>query len=696
MNLRITCECGAKYTITKQSHLGRKLKCGRCQRVIEIPSASIEEPIEVKEPTVLSKIRSFKLRLPGRKDAAWNVPVTIAWLILGFAVALKAPWFAFVPAWLAIVLNTTPLLISVGIFVWNLRQTILAIGHVGNALVALPLTFCQIALFALFFFQISCHWDAHAFTYDRTPGIVDWLGFTLVHTLGAADLVDTFEAYGLDLKSIDSDSWIASWSLIIFHITVDLFILRLLMDFVTRRRKLIERHVELQGWDEILKYFAAIFVLVWLGIALSFRPWRWADLALWPLDNFLRVIDVADLMQIFHIRLHRVPQFVLEGTLAFVCRLLLAIALAKWLNYLNEYFSLQFFNGFGLGLDELTKIAHEHPNSKTQERARRALKQALTKPVRRVTWFCPVQLGYSVAVALLLSFLVLVSTPFGPAATVLAKVAVGPDDDAAQRAFHSLRVLGVRASGAIDSLADALQANHQRTLDIVETLGYLGPSATLPLSQWAQVQTPDKKVVAIEALGRIGPAAVPQLLEIHDTFHLPTRQAVEEAVISIGQAGNAQFVAALTPDNSGRVYGMLEAVNPYWFYTPSSNPELKRMRRLRDMTNQLLSNRSHAHSDELLDLGGYFHDLKRALRNDATRSSFGAVCKVKLEGDGHKYIWGPDISTEILYGDTPKRDLIFALGDDLERLERYRADLGPVLDEYLIARASWDTGAVVK
>ena len=89
------------------------------------------------------------------------------------------------------------------------------------------------------------------------------------------------------------------------------------------------------------------FVLIWLLSALVFRPWQLQDLALWPIDNLLRVVDFFDSMEIYHLRLHQVPTLPWEGTLTLVCRVLMALLLAGWLAWAFQELSIRFFRGLG-------------------------------------------------------------------------------------------------------------------------------------------------------------------------------------------------------------------------------------------------------------------------------------------------------------------------------------------------------------
>ena len=50
------------------------------------------------------------------------------------------------------------------------------------------------------------------------------------------------------------------------------------------------------------------FSVLWLASAVFLRPWQLRDLTLWPVDNVLRVFDVADVMEIYEVRLHGVRQ----------------------------------------------------------------------------------------------------------------------------------------------------------------------------------------------------------------------------------------------------------------------------------------------------------------------------------------------------------------------------------------------------
>jgi len=121
------------------------------------------------------------------------------------------------------------LAITVGFIGWNLWASLRILGRTGRALAALPLTLLQIILFTLFFYQIAWHRGAEHFVCERAPGFLDWAALVAVHAVRAGDLVDGIEAYGLNLQTVHNASHLTAWALILYHVVIDLFILRLLM-----------------------------------------------------------------------------------------------------------------------------------------------------------------------------------------------------------------------------------------------------------------------------------------------------------------------------------------------------------------------------------------------------------------------------------------------------------------------------------
>lgn len=93
-----------------------------------------------------------------------------------------------------------------------------------------------------------------------------------------------------------------------------------------------------------------------IGLAIA-QEWSLREWWLWVIDNVVRLIDIADVMNIFHWRLDETPNTMLVATAAILFRLGIGLYLAA---KLTEW-SVNYFGGLGLGPADLLKLFRENP-----------------------------------------------------------------------------------------------------------------------------------------------------------------------------------------------------------------------------------------------------------------------------------------------------------------------------------------------
>src|SRR5262249_48686374 len=76
-----------------------------------------------------------------------------------------------------------------------------------------------------------------------------------------------------------------------------------------------------------LQALFAVWFVAWFVVFVVHR-WSFIDTPLWVLENLLHVVDFADIMESFNLRLHDLPRDWITGTLTFFCRLWIAIGIA--------------------------------------------------------------------------------------------------------------------------------------------------------------------------------------------------------------------------------------------------------------------------------------------------------------------------------------------------------------------------------
>ncbi len=262
----------------------------------------------------------------------WHVQLSLAWFIVGWELALLGPWLASLSVVLPWTLGLAFCSITAALIAWNVTSAMRLVIRTLRTVDALPFTLVQIPLFALLLFQVAAYLGADHYESAGPPGTLDWLLFGTAHAVRAADLPDFLEAYGLHIQTIHNASVLSGAVLIIYHLVLDLFLLSLLLDWLARRRQaMLSKYQDLNKVWPIVKWALGIiavgFVVVFVPLTAWEQEWGWLNFLLWPVDNALRALDFPDIMWICQVRLHQVPRDFWEGTLAFLCRAVLCVAL---------------------------------------------------------------------------------------------------------------------------------------------------------------------------------------------------------------------------------------------------------------------------------------------------------------------------------------------------------------------------------
>ena len=110
--------------------------------------------------------------------------------------------------------------------------------------------------------------------------------------------------------------------------------------------------------------------MLYLGTAI-WQKWSVLDIIIWwPLDNLLRVLDVGDSFQIFHLRLHQAANGWWNSTLAICFRPAVGLYAGYWINISR----LKIIGGAGMTIEDLIEnLGHEDVN------VRKAAAEALGK-----------------------------------------------------------------------------------------------------------------------------------------------------------------------------------------------------------------------------------------------------------------------------------------------------------------------------
>ncbi|HYH66803.1 MAG TPA: hypothetical protein VD866_19065, partial [Urbifossiella sp.] len=399
-----------------------------------------------------------------------------------------------------------------------------------------------VALFTTLFFQLYAHVGAELYDAPGPTSPWQWFAFSAAHAFRAGDVFDAVEALGWGIQPVKHVSPLVGVVVVAYHVVVDVFFLGLVWAGVGRLRE------SLLGDDVIrdlvvrigLVAFAAWFI-TWVVVAFFLRPWRFVDVPLWFVENVLRVVDFADVMESFGLRLHTLPREGVVGLLTLTCRL--------WI---------------GLGLAVLLTRKRKPPP-----------RRVLTPPGVAAWPYWRVRAGALAGMAAVL-FVVgfaawLVSG--SPAESLVAAVKEGPDDRA-EAALRALRRMGPSAGSAVEPLAAARADATPAVRDgIVRTLGYLGTSAAAPLRKVALTEPPEAAGPAADGLAAVGRAAAPDLVAVwSDATDDGVKARAEAGIRRLGGDAVGPLVDGFTPEYAHGHYVWLQRLDANWRLRTTTNP----------------------------------------------------------------------------------------------------------------------------
>ena len=406
------------------------------------------------------------------------------------------------------------------------------IPHILN----LPL----VALFCFVHYQFYRHCGAEHYTFDTVPAFLDWVIFSVAHILHVADLPDCFAEYGIDLQSIHARSIGARVFVVFMNWVVGFFVVASFVRLMISNGPIHGKHTAADGFDadekrpnrvagrlqrvrlfalvisgrlQRIRRFALVFCCLLIVMTMYVQEWRWQDWLRWPLDNFLRIVDLGDTFQVFHYRLHDAPIGFWNSTLAFSFRL----CLLAWSDKLITHVHLVWFTGKAMPVERLAEFLHHRKST-----YRRAALVGLTR--------------------------------YGPAAEAAVPALVdslGDNDARIRRAtVEALGAIGSNAEAAVPALVECLDdsdTNVRRAA--AEALGNIGPKAEPAVSSLVEcLDDNDTNVrrAAAEALGNIGlkaESAIPVLEKALDDEDESVCCAIAMALWYI--AGKASLRSAL-------------------------------------------------------------------------------------------------------------------------------------------------------
>jgi HEAT repeat protein len=298
-------------------------------------------------------------------------------------------------------------------------------------------------------------------------------------------------------------------------------------------------------WRQALLALGLVAAVLLSLVCASTLGWPARDWVLWPLDNFLRTLDIGDMFQIYDWQIHSVKMGWGTHTLAILFRLLVGI----WVAEMVLAFRLSL--GVGLTVDELSQMM-QRDDAEVRLRA--------------------------------ITLLGEVSEPTPAIAEVLVPAL---DDDAKAvrtAARNVLAQMGLTAAPAlIRMLADPGEAIRRRADQL---LVRLGPDAVGPLVAALQDENERVRQAALETLEQRHPdwitspaalAEIPGLLQglanESGTVSADRRTLNQEILTRMGRPAVTPLVAALAArfrDTREAVLRILQQIDPNWAKLPEA------------------------------------------------------------------------------------------------------------------------------
>ncbi len=216
--------------------------------------------------------------------------------------------------------------------------------------VLIGLNCAQIVLFGSLNFQLYCAFGAEHYYCDREPRLLDWAEFTIAHVLRAADFLDALDDYGIPIQVITHQSAQASLLLASMHLTVDVFLIGLMLRGLNRWWQDAQKETHLaRGRREFGWLLATLALYAVFAVSLPLRPIDWL---LWPLDQLVRLLDVGDVLQLFGWQLHGAePTYWTRGA-----GLLFRVIAGVWMARLVIWLRMTMLRTWGVTIEELIEL----------------------------------------------------------------------------------------------------------------------------------------------------------------------------------------------------------------------------------------------------------------------------------------------------------------------------------------------------
>ena len=222
--------------------------------------------------------------------------------------------------------------------------------------IILALCILQLVLFQILFVEIYYLLGSHHFEHGSAdPYWYQWILFMVFHVFRAIDIIDFLEEFNIGIYFLKHNTILCGSTIVVMRLMIDAFVIALTVKFLETRMQKIYSSLDAfkRRWKNQLlpvsALMATVFVTIYSYCAIS-EEWFLIDVfLLWPVDNFLRVIDIGDCFQTFDWTLHFVYDSTLHSCMEIVFRFAIGVLIAKWVDKLTT----TYFRGMGLTIDEI-------------------------------------------------------------------------------------------------------------------------------------------------------------------------------------------------------------------------------------------------------------------------------------------------------------------------------------------------------
>ncbi len=213
--------------------------------------------------------------------------------------------------------------IACGVLTWRYTSRRKASS---NRNIGVAVAFFVTVSFLMHSIILSRAWGPGDYSGPESPSFGDWIVYVFNHLLRASDLLDFLEAYGITITAFKPASHAARALVATFYAIISILLTGAIL--ASQRNSVRSNTTTEKGKSRLknaqrLKWLGRVILIMGLVLYVVtglVRAWNAEEWGLWPVEQILRTLDIADVMTQWD--LHLVPRDVtfLSGTAAMCFR----------------------------------------------------------------------------------------------------------------------------------------------------------------------------------------------------------------------------------------------------------------------------------------------------------------------------------------------------------------------------------------